>query len=260
MMEWFRGWPSGACTLVASDCADLECPTGTRCEDYHMVACWVDCSDGTACRSGYACVDIDTDTTGDICAPACTDSAQCTLTGYCNTDTGLCGPPPEICDNETDEDGDGLIDCDDPQCMLDDACTIDELAGGETFDEATSLTLPDGERGVVVVRGTTTGAASDPHLNCEEDGPDVFYTFTLTAAAKVSVYLQGGPDAPMLSQGVLAMFSHWYYESMTCRPFNPDDYIAVYSADLDAGTYHIVVEGEGSSAGDFALALILWDM
>ncbi|MFH1435787.1 MAG: hypothetical protein ABIJ56_08745, partial [Pseudomonadota bacterium] len=121
LMEWENGWPGGTCTILSydDDCSTLECPEGSSCVSFGMFGPWgclAECGDG--CREGYDCYDLDGDTTGDICVPGCDDDDQCVETGFCDipedADIGNCGIPPEVCDNEEDDDSDELVDCDDP--------------------------------------------------------------------------------------------------------------------------------------------------
>src|SRR5690606_12862474 len=51
-----------------------------------------------------------------VCLPHCTDDDQCSQTGNCNLDNGLCSASREICDDKQDNDGDGFIDCSDRNC------------------------------------------------------------------------------------------------------------------------------------------------
>lgn len=48
--------------------------------------------------------------------PECTSNSQC-ASGFCNVDYGSCTGSPENCHNGVDDDGDGIIDCNDSDCQ-----------------------------------------------------------------------------------------------------------------------------------------------
>jgi hypothetical protein len=109
------GMPSGYCV---SEC-DTEgacSEEGTMCVSTSTASfCAKTCTlGGTDCRTGYECVDIG-ETMG-ICWANCTTADHCPTTGICDAEAGFCVTPPEVCDNTTDDDFDGLVDCDDDDC------------------------------------------------------------------------------------------------------------------------------------------------
>jgi len=75
--------------------------------------CGFGCTVDADCRSGEACLDVPGIATG-ICGPACVVDADCPTTATC--DAGRCVESAEDCWFGADEDGDGLTNCDDPDC------------------------------------------------------------------------------------------------------------------------------------------------
>jgi len=266
--EWGSGWPEGYCLVLTydEDCSTLVCPAGSMCVSFGFFGpygCLEECTVDGDCRTNYQCYDTDDDTTGDICVPNCTDNAHCPTTGLCNTESGYCAIPPEICTGGVDEDDDGDIDCLDSDCAFSPDCvTVTDLDGGEDCDSVVALTLPDGERGQVIVSGTTTGAADDIEPSCMGTGtPDKLYSFTLTAPAFVTVDVMGGPDAPLHTDtGLSVRIDCDAGPDILCN----DDWDAFYHsrvfASLAAGTYHIVIDGYDGIAGDYTLSVVLADL
>ncbi|MBU1242877.1 hypothetical protein KJ612_06725 [Myxococcota bacterium] len=133
------GMPSGYCVA--------ECDTEGACTEESSMCvststasfCAKTCTlGGTDCRTGYECVDIG-ETMG-ICWANCTASTQCPTTGICDTEAGFCVTPPEVCDNTTDDDFDGDIDCDDADCaaLPDCGCPEDDY---ENHDGGSAYTM-----------------------------------------------------------------------------------------------------------------------
>jgi hypothetical protein len=259
MMEDPNGWPAGYCIIYAGDssCTELTCPTGSTCVEvyytgYPPAGCFFDCS-SASCRTGYEC-----DTYDYTCWPACTDNAQCVETGYCDTDSGYCDIPPEICTGGVDEDGDTLVDCADSDCTFTTDCvTYTAQAGGDTCAAAAALTMPGGERGVVGVTGDTTGSTDDYAPSCQAtDGPDVAYSFTLTVSALVQVNLQG----LTLSDTIVYVRQDCAGADTACS----DDYDALNHSYVEltaaAGTYYILVDGYNAGVGTYNLAVNFADV
>lgn len=77
------------------------------------------------CAAGALCVDAGLPSGNGICLDECVSHADCRSGYYCDAASGsVCvpGSPPEICDNMMDDNGDGLVDCADPQCQGDPSC------------------------------------------------------------------------------------------------------------------------------------------
>jgi cysteine-rich repeat protein len=90
---------------AATSCALLLATTATGCVETQTLATVKElCGNGTV-EPGEEC-DDGNDTVGDGCSSSCTIE-----------------PPPEICENSVDDDGDGLVDCADPDCENDPACS-----------------------------------------------------------------------------------------------------------------------------------------
>lgn len=131
------------------DCEDPDCKGDTACEDtgvctdtdkdgYFMQA-WcgtdVDCNDLMAIISPYA-KEVCYDTIDNDCDGLVDcDDPECTGAPNC-----MPQPTPELCDDGRDNDNDGLIDCDDPDCRKDPYCA----AGSESGLETAGDTCDDG--------------------------------------------------------------------------------------------------------------------
>ncbi|MBN2722711.1 MAG: hypothetical protein JXR95_01435 [Deltaproteobacteria bacterium] len=128
------GVPSGACMVPCTDTCEEEgfaCVEFTSGESYCLPECELG---GNDCRDGMGCFQIDDAV--NVCWADCQSSEDCSVTGLCNTEDGFCMVPDEKCGDGTDNDMDGLIDCDDPDCTgdVDCGCTEDDL--GNTTPES----------------------------------------------------------------------------------------------------------------------------
>lgn len=278
------GWPSGYCVIMSGEaCVDLNCPAGSVCVPWDMFtrACLADCSTNpTVCRAGYQCEDFLGDGSVHVCMPNCDDNAQCPETGYCFTGTaqnmtaGRCYMPDEICTGGVDDDGDGLADCDDFDCLYTQDCTPRvSVAGGDDCSGVEMIPLPNGERGRVAVAGTTTGAADDLELSCvgPSGGADVVYGFMLTAPAFVRIYLRGGDGGGLHPDPAVALRAdcqgsdllcndHWMSKSVSFALFYIWSWHTLIEAMVAPGLYYVVVEsGSAMDSGDFVLVLSLSD-
>lgn len=124
--EAVDGFPSGYCSQncdlavgvcdAPGDglCIDVGLPTGL-CLDACLVA-------SPDCSAGYSCVDVSGGLGQGVCFPACTNNNQCPTTNICNPDDGFCAQFLEDCDNNADDDEDGLVDCADAGCLQDPGC------------------------------------------------------------------------------------------------------------------------------------------
>ena len=154
----------GICTWETPDPTCVPCETAAECDD-DQVCTTERCDDGICghtavpgcvpCETNEDCNDHDACTT-DVCgeskscqlttipgcvpcktAADCNDGDACTAdtcpAGAC-THTDLAGCPAEICDDRVDNDGDGLVDCVDPDCIGTDACPI-EICGNCIDDD-----------------------------------------------------------------------------------------------------------------------------
>ena len=106
-----------------------------------------DCNDGNACTTDVCGESKSCQiTTIPGCVP-CKTAAECDDTDACTTDTcpaGACthqsiaGCPAEICDDRIDNDGDGAVDCADPDCIGSPACPL-EICGNCIDDDGDGL-------------------------------------------------------------------------------------------------------------------------
>ena len=146
----------GTCSNVAPDPTCVPCDTVEDCDDRD--ACTVEtctegiclyttpdpdcepCGDADDCEDDNACT-TDTCTEGICTYPVpdptcvrCETAADCDDADACTTDTcpaGACvrtpvaGCPSEVCDDLTDNDGDGAIDCADPDCEGHPSCRVE---------------------------------------------------------------------------------------------------------------------------------------
>ena len=104
--NWLDGYCSEFCSLAMPDC-----PEGALCFDAGLQSgnglCLAECTGTDDCRAGYSCNNF---------------GARM-----------LCWPGGEICDNMVDDENDGLVDCQDPQCRTFASCAVcgDGLQTGE---------------------------------------------------------------------------------------------------------------------------------
>jgi hypothetical protein len=90
-----QSYPGGYCSGWCEE--DADCPAGSHCGAPFANLCFDDCSSLYDCRPGQ------------LCAPYAGD--------------GCVGFAGELCGNLRDDDGDGLLDCADPACAEEVACT-----------------------------------------------------------------------------------------------------------------------------------------
>lgn len=104
------------CACQAMDCGDIDdtkycelgnCPDGGQCKQVGR-----DC--GCVEETALACSESD----DPACLGECNEGMACMdHTGYC-----MCDPDDSQCEDGTDNDNDGLFDCDDPNCENSDPC------------------------------------------------------------------------------------------------------------------------------------------
>ncbi len=155
------------------------------------------------------------------------------------------------CTDGDDEDCDGLFDCGDPDCASNTACT----GSNARCAAATEQLACNGSRS----GSTTYGARTIVRYACHdvpEFGREQMYTFTPAATGLVTLTLTATKDLDLivLAEGAAG----------GCEPRNPGC-VAASSAPGGAETvtfnalagknYYVVVDGYGTAAGDFDLAV-----
>src|SRR5207248_1198608 len=141
----------------ATDCDDRNaCTTesceGGVCQNTAIAGCRpcstaADCDDENPCTSESCDAGICHSFTIGDCRP-CDTAAQCDDGDSCTTDSctaGVCVGTshctPEVCDDGIDNDGDGLVDCSDPDCATFPACEPPhEICGNCIDDDGNGLT------------------------------------------------------------------------------------------------------------------------
>ena len=146
---------------TATDCADSNPCTDDTCSadgvchytdrpgciPCHTAA---DCNDGNPCTTDACSADGSCAISAIPGCRRCTTAAQCDDGDPCSTDScsggvcvngpSVCEPPIEVCDDGRDNDGDGLVDCNDPDCATSPACKPHEICGNCIDDDGNGLT------------------------------------------------------------------------------------------------------------------------
>jgi len=127
--------PQTAVAAVAPYC--MCQPVEMGCEDSVYPDCGGSCPDGLECMGSPNRVcycgqpDVRCEASAPFCGGYCPEGQSCTqiVTGQCG-----CTPDNEQnCDDEKDNDGDGMIDCEDPDCEDDPDCQ-EEPACADSYD------------------------------------------------------------------------------------------------------------------------------
>lgn len=126
-------------------CVPETCGNGICDEGEDCITCSSDCISGSGDGDCDSCFKGDCDGRCNPTkeGPDCPDCAPsyCCGDGVCNGDEDIlncpldCGTipePEEICDDGSDNDGDGLVDCDDPDCSFDSVCNDECLPRKES--------------------------------------------------------------------------------------------------------------------------------
>lgn len=229
-----------SCELVPDDtlCLDDDrCNGDERC--LPSVGCRpglrVTCSDGDPCTVGscdpiegcrFDPRDLDGDGfTDDRCGgDDCFDDPADGSTVYPGA--------PEVCDNERDDNCNGLVDYREPTCLgVNDRCDTAELLPGPG----------------VYVR-TTRGLVADTTLGCRATGPDAFFRFTLTSRQDVQAQLAVDSGAGSVS-----------IRSASGCATGPDSHCgntSVLARDLAPGEYVLVVKTAAATSFTLSLSLL----
>ena len=284
------GMPSGYCLA--------QCTQEGACEDpdamcvssgfSQFCASWCDPSDDDSkCREGYSCVDLGEGTDG-VCWAECSDNAQCTTTNDCDTDTesdsyGFCLTPDEICDNGTDDDFDGLVDCGDDDCL--DECPTGEICDNGTDDDGDGLVDCEDAECLQHVACTGIACTAGEEITCDDNltgesndktgstntiaeycapgnsgwtGPEYTYELNVTENTIITVTLSDlTADVDMIvirddgTQGCNPLGC--YATSMNIQPDPPSEE-ATFEAQ-PGYTYFIVVDGWEEAVATYNLAV-----
>ena len=160
------------------------------------------------------------------------------------------------CGDGVDNDADGLVDCDDDECLEADVCNI---LTGETCGDALLLTeapLTVAAAGTeIVVTGTTVGMLDDVTGSCVAqllNTPDLIYSFELVDPLVVDASFDfSGNKWP-----ALALFAGdcMAESELVCTTAKSE--AATFSQALPAGTYYVVLDASyNNDAGPFTLTV-----
>ncbi|MDC0676435.1 pre-peptidase C-terminal domain-containing protein [Sorangium atrum] len=139
-----------------------------------------DCGNGVA-EQGEACDGPDLG--GTTCQSLGFDAGEVRCSPECIPDASGCSGV-EVCQDGRDNDGDGAVDCDDPEC--DEACA-DMCAAPVALADPGAAT------------GNTSGHAA-VQSSCSLESPGVAYTFTATTTGFLDVVLTPHTDAPLVAE------------------------------------------------------------
>jgi hypothetical protein len=275
---------TGECTTVEVDCDDGNLCTEDSCDPATggCVNAPVSCDDGNACTGDSCnpqtgscmhaeklCTDANP-CTADSCHPAtgecvfdpgpmnlqsCTDGDDCTFPDLCMDGECLSGPDVciELCHNKVDDDGDGLVDCKDPDCAGDPTCKPQECkADGQ---------LSCGSLVVAQIMGNQQGLLDNyPCVNnvgYTYPGKERIFTFTAPCTGKATFTVSG-----QMTPGVNTNFDIFILDgacsvsSCIAAGLMGGDLIkqAVVTFDAQQGkSYYVIVEGRSGATGSFSL-------
>jgi hypothetical protein len=185
---------------------------------------------------------------------ACSDEQDDTAPEVLRVDRVPAGTWYVLLENWADDNlGDGTFDV---QFELVDA------APGPANDFCSAAQALTFTNGAAMVTGTTTGAFNDTAgqpLTCSSASathPDVFYSFVLTQPQDVTVVVDG-PATSNLSPAIAITTSCGVGGMGVERGCDTGLGGRVTGRSLPAGTYYIVVDGDGVDTGDFTLDVTL---
>ena len=216
------------------------------------------------------------------------DAVTAAATGTGHVSVEVFDPLVELCDDAIDDDGDGLVDCDDPDCFSSNLCLPETAChdgqdnDADGYVDCTDLDcvstaacsvgscVPDRDLGVVgalspaYVELTTVGGSDTQSAVCAfgGGGPDKVLSFTLQTASGVTLRLNQDASA-----------DHVLSLAMPAGPGSTCDDaqhlcadaggaglpIILQVSELPVGTYYLLVEPYGPwGEGDFSLQVSLW--
>jgi len=155
---------------------------------------------------------------------------------------------PEICNNSIDDDGDGFVDCSDPDCYSAPACARDCVPAAEVACGST-------------VSGNTAGAGATDVVqmySCstyEETGPEFAYSFTALYPGTATFTISS------LSSAYLDLFV-LQSDAGRCNPLScigaslsddPTDTVSITT--VSGHTYYVVIDGYAETSGTYTLSV-----
>ena len=131
--KWLGAEACNATVDCVIGCGGFDASAGT-CVD----GCLANMSKGElgAVSTVFSCAVAACGTTADAITPACVVDVLAT---ECGAEAAICGYVPsqaEDCTNAADDDGDGMIDCDDGDCATDTACAPSEVCDNGIDDDS----------------------------------------------------------------------------------------------------------------------------
>lgn len=184
LTEDFIGWAAGYCSAfcdpeLAPCDADSECIGLTNSSSVCLKSC-----EGNRDCTGVAneCLDIGQKEPLQICVGGCTDDAQCAEA--CDNDNLICTNAAEVCTGGTDEDGDGLHDCQELDCATDCADEIAAAcAGDDVLTAGTDIEASTAD-GVDIFTGVCAGFFGAFPVG---GGKEQVYTYTAASAGVLTL-------------------------------------------------------------------------
>jgi len=204
------------------------------------------CDDGDVCTLDVC--DVDQGCIHNPADAACDDGNVCTDGDYCVL--GECTPGEficvEECSNETDDDQDLLVDCDDPDCSWEVAC----LGSGDTCGVPYPLNAgaPLAIGGEISFAATTEGKVDDVSGSCSVatgQSADTVHSLTLAEPLGLSVSLDFEGNA----WSAFYILKDDCATQVFCAAASSTAALQTVTV-LPAGTYFVVVDG--AFAGDAA--------
>ena len=172
-----------------------------------------------------------------------------------SVNTGGATTRETICNDFIDNDGDGLTDSQDPDCLSAPNCVTTGPANDNCVSPNAARTLSFNTSGVATVSGTTVGARDDGGaVSCPMlTGPDVVYSFTLTSSKSVTV--SAATNDPNFDIGVYLRSGSCTGTEIGCDNTGTSPAQFITAQPLAAGTYYVWVDGYNLSSGAFTLTV-----
>jgi cysteine-rich repeat protein len=242
---------SGACTAA---CA---LPTGASCTPPAEVCNGLDDDCVSGPDNGFACVRGATVS----CSSSCGTAGSGSCTPACAIPTGTdCTPPVETC-NGADDDCDTTCDDGFTCCAgATSSCTVGACAGSSICSGtctpgacrfgaapandlcAGAVALPSG-----ITTGSTCAAGAELDASCgAAGGKDVFYSFTLAARSRFTASTAGSLFDTVLH--LRQSSDCTTFTQVACNGGSGGSGTAALDVMLNAGTYYLVVDGNGVGA------------